>query len=238
MQHRPQLFYTTEPAPCPYLPNRLERKVLTDLSGENASALHDRLSQAGFRRSHFMAYAPVCVGCRACVPLRIPVATFLPTRTQRKAQKRLQKLHIQILAPVTTDEQFALFERYQHVRHANGDMALMKRADYDALISNTPVQTSVIEFRTEDGSLVCVSLVDRLGDGLSAVYTFYDPTDPAASWGSCSILWLIQETARQGLGFLYMGYYVPGSRKMDYKALYQPAETLHDGHWYPFSKAP
>ncbi|MDE7539949.1 arginyltransferase [Gluconobacter sphaericus] len=231
MQHRPQLFYTTAPAPCPYLPDRTERKVLTELAGPNAVALHNRLSQAGFRRSHAIAYAPVCVGCRACTPIRIPAKTFVPTRTQKKIRNRHADLIVNMVPPVPTDEQFRLFEMYQAVRHPDGDMAHMCWRDYAELIANTPVETFLAEFRRPDGTLVCVSLIDRLSDGLSAVYTFYDVNDLTASWGTFSILWLIEQIARLGLEHLYLGYYVPGSPKMAYKAAFGPAEVFRDGHW-------
>lgn len=231
MQHRPQLFYTTAPAPCPYLPDRTERKVLTELSGPDARALHNRLSQAGFRRSHTIAYAPVCVGCRACTPMRLPVRIFAPTRTQRKILNRHSGLQIEMIPPVPSDEQFRLFEMYQATRHADSDMANMCWRDYVELVANTPVETFLVEFRTADGTLVCVSLVDRLEDGLSAVYTFYNVEDAAASWGTFSILWLIQQTAAMGLEHLYLGYYVPGSPKMAYKAAFGPAQIFRDGHW-------
>ncbi|MFT9449723.1 arginyltransferase [Gluconobacter japonicus] len=233
MQHRPQLFYTTEPAPCPYLPNRMERKVLTDLSGPDAASLHDRLSQAGFRRSHTIAYAPVCMDCRACKPMRLPVALFRPSRTQQRIWKRHQDVKAAITAPIPTQEQFALFQAYQKSRHTDGDMAHMSWQDYADLISNTPVETIVIEFRTSADQLVCVSLVDVMSDGLSAVYTFYDPTTPAASWGTFSILWLLHLAKQRGHLHLYLGYYVPGSQKMAYKATFQPAEIFQGGHWTP-----
>ena len=197
MQHRPQLFYTTEPAPCPYLPDRMERKVLTDLSGPNASALHDRLSQAGFRRSHTIAYAPVCIDCRACKPLRLPVGLFTPSRAQKRVWKHHENTNAVIIPPVPTQEQFALFHAYQESRHTDGDMAHMSWQDYVELISNTPVETVVVEFRTPEGQLVCVSLVDIMSDGLSAVYTFYDTSSPTASWGTYSILTLINLTKRR-----------------------------------------
>ncbi|MBS1030946.1 arginyltransferase [Gluconobacter cerinus] len=231
MQHRPQLFYTTEPAPCPYLPDRMERKVLTDLSGPNASALHDRLSQAGFRRSHTIAYAPVCIDCRACKPLRLPVGLFTPSRAQKRVWKHHENTNAVIIPPVPTQEQFALFHAYQESRHTDGDMAHMSWQDYVELISNTPVETVVVEFRTPEGQLVCVSLVDIMSDGLSAVYTFYDTSSPTASWGTYSILTLINLTKRRGSLHLYLGYYVPGSRKMAYKATFRPAETFQGGHW-------
>lgn len=233
MQHPPQLFYTTEPAPCPYLPGRMERKILTALSGATAPSVHDRLSQAGFRRSHAIAYAPVCIGCRACIPLRLPVSGFRFSRTHRRLLKRHADVTIEAKPPAATREQFALFSAYQASRHAEGEMARMDWRDYAELIGNTPIETCVLEFRDAGGALVCVSLVDMLSDGLSAVYTFYDPSDPAASWGTFSILSLVRLVARQGRSHLYLGYYVPGSPKMAYKARFTSAEVFRGGGWRP-----
>lgn len=229
--HRPQLFYTTAPGPCPYLPDRLERKVITELSGDNASALHDRLSRAGFRRSHNIAYAPVCAGCQACVPIRIPVAEFTPDRTQRRTLRRHADLIVREHPPVVTAEQYALFCVYQESRHEDGDMALMSFDDYRTMVESSPVETSLLEFRDGANRLVGVSLIDRLADGLSAVYTFYDPADEHRSYGTFSILWLVGYGNALRLPYLYLGYWVPGSAKMSYKSRYRPAEIMRGGHW-------
>nr|WP_294917628.1 arginyltransferase [uncultured Neokomagataea sp.] len=235
MQHRPQLFYTTDPAPCPYLPERLERKLITALGGPDADIIHDRLAQAGFRRSHSMAYTPACATCRACMSLRLPVADFQPSRTQQRIWRRHPHLYITLHAPLPTEEQFILFQRYQNARHAEGEMVTMSWDDYAAMIAHTPITTYVVEFRDATDALVCVSLIDALSDGLSAVYTFYEPEPQTHSWGTYSILWLIQHTRAIGLSQLYLGYYVPGSAKMAYKARFQPAEVFHNGHWEPLS---
>lgn len=229
--HRPQLFYTTEPSPCPYLPDRLERKVITELSGLEADDLHDRLSRAGFRRSHGIVYAPVCNGCQACIPIRIPVAEFEPDRTMRRLQRSLGDLSVSERPIIATMEQYELFQAYQERRHNDGDMALMGLDDYQAMIETSPVETSLFEFRTSDGQLVCVSLVDMLSDGLSAVYTFYSIDNPQRSYGTTSILWLLEETARREKTHLYLGYWVPGSPKMSYKSRFRPAEILRAGQW-------
>lgn len=236
--HRPQLFYTTPPAPCPYLPGRVERKVITELSGSEANALHDRLSRAGFRRSHNIAYAPVCAGCHACVPIRIPVAAFQPDRTQKRTLRQHADLRIVETAARATSEQYALFNAYQNSRHEDGDMALMSFEDYRSMIESSPVETSLIEFRTPQDRLVCVSLIDRLSDGLSAVYTFFDPAEPHKSYGSHSILWLISYTTAQNLSFLYLGYWVRDSTKMAYKARYRPSEVMMSGHWERLPEGP
>lgn len=227
----PRLFYTTSPAPCPYLPGRLERKVITELAGPDISALHDRLSRAGFRRSHSIAYAPVCAGCSSCIPIRIPVERFVPDRTQRRIGRRASTLEMTERPACATEEQFALFSAYQRGRHASGEMAQMGEQEYRAMVEDSPVDTSLFEFRNEAGALLCVSLVDRLSDGLSAVYTFFDTRDPRASLGTASVLRLIGEAQRRGLPYLYLGYWVRESPKMSYKSRFRPAEIMRLGEW-------
>ncbi|MBO1074445.1 arginyltransferase [Roseomonas marmotae] len=228
---RPQFFYTTAPMPCPYLAGRTERKVVTELTGVESEALHDRLSRAGFRRSHNIAYSPVCPGCQACIPIRIVCARFQPDRTQRRVARANADLTAYEVAPRATAEQFNLFQRYQQARHNDGDMASMGFYDYRAMIEDTPITTHVAEFRDPDGRLVAACLTDRLSDGLSAVYSFYDPLLERRSLGTHAVLWLVQEALRIGLPFVYLGYWVPQSRKMAYKARFQPSEILTGGHW-------
>ncbi|GAN68220.1 arginyltransferase [Acetobacter orleanensis] len=226
-----QFFYTTPPQPCPYLPGQVERKVIADLAVPNADALHNRLSRAGFRRSHTLAYTPVCENCSACTPIRIPVARFAPDRTQRRILRHNADLQARCLPPVTTPEQYALFRRYQTARHTEGDMATMTAEDYRSMVEDTPVETMLFEFRSDVGELLIVSLIDRLEDGLSAVYSFYDPDQPHRSLGTLAILFLIEETARLGLPYLYLGYWIQESRKMSYKSRFRPAEILRQGLW-------
>ena len=168
---RPQFFYTTAPLPCPYLAGRTERKVVTEITGPDADALHDRLSRAGFRRSHNIAYAPVCPSCQACIPIRIPVATFQPDRTLRRIWRANALLEGFEVPARATAEQFQLFQRYQQARHGDGDMATMSFYDYRAMVEDTPIETFIIEFRDPDDRMVSACLADRLGDGLSAVYS-------------------------------------------------------------------
>ncbi|MFT8775792.1 MAG: arginyltransferase [Gluconacetobacter liquefaciens] len=228
---RPQLFYTTAPMPCPYVSGRMERKVVTDIGGPDAERLHNRLSRAGFRRSHTIAYAPVCPSCNACVPIRVPVATFSPDRTQRRTLRRNAAIEgFEVPAHATT-EQFVLFQRYQLARHAEGDMAGMNFYDYRAMIEDTPVDTAMVEFRTQEDQLVCVSLIDRMDDGLSAVYSFFDPGMEDHSLGSYAIMHLIAYAGRLGLPYLYLGYWIRDSAKMAYKSRFRPAEILHHGSW-------
>jgi arginine-tRNA-protein transferase len=228
---RPQFFYTTAPLPCPYLAGRTERKVVTEIVGPGAEALHDRLSRAGFRRSHNIAYAPVCPSCQACVPIRVPVGSFQPGRTLRKIARVNAELEGYRVAARATSEQFQLFQRYQQVRHRDGDMASMSFYDYRAMVEDTPVETFIIEFRDPEDRLISACLTDRLGDGLSAVYSFFAPGMETRSLGTHAVLWLIERARAMGLPYVYLGYWVPESRKMAYKARFRPSEILVNGTW-------
>ena len=228
---RPQFFYTTAPLPCPYVAGRTERKVVTEITGPEAETVHDRLSRAGFRRSHNIAYAPVCPSCQSCVPIRIPVGSFLPDRTLRKIARANAGLEGFEVAPRATAEQFQLFQRYQQMRHGEGDMATMSFYDYRAMVEDTPIETFVAEFRDAEERLIGACLTDRLGDGLSAVYSFFAPGLEKRSLGTYTILWLIERTRALGLPYVYLGYWVPESRKMAYKARFRPCEILMGGVW-------
>ncbi|MCA3418917.1 MAG: arginyltransferase, partial [Roseomonas sp.] len=184
---RPQFFYTTAPLPCPYLPGRTERKIVTELSGTEAEALHERLSRAGFRRSHNIAYAPVCPGCQACVPIRVVSEDFTPDRTQRRILRANADLTISEMPARATAEQFTLFQRYQKNRHADGDMAAMGYYDYRAMIEDTPISTGVLEFRDAQDRLLGACLTDWLADGLSAVYSFFDTDEEKRSLGTFAV---------------------------------------------------
>jgi arginine-tRNA-protein transferase len=228
---RPQFFYTTAPLPCPYLPGRTERKVVTEIAGPDAEPLHDRLSRAGFRRSHNIAYAPVCPGCNACVPIRIPIATFQPDRSLRKVLKANDCVIGHDVPARATAEQYQLFQQYQRARHGDGDMATMSFYDYRAMVEDTPIDTFLVEFRDADETLIGVCLTDRLGDGLSAVYSFYAPDLEKRSLGTFTILWLVERARMQGLPHVYLGYWVRESRKMAYKARFKPSEIFVAGSW-------
>ena len=229
---RPQFFYTTAPLPCPYLPGRTERKIVTELSGTEAEALHERLSRAGFRRSHNIAYAPVCPGCQACVPIRVVSEEFTPDRTQRRILRANADLTISEMPARATAEQFTLFQRYQKNRHADGDMAAMGYYDYRAMIEDTPISTGILEFRDAQDRLVGACLTDWLADGLSAVYSFFDTDEDKRSLGTFAVLWLIGRARSLGLPYVYLGYWVPESRKMAYKARFRPSEILMSGAWH------
>ncbi len=228
---RPQFFYTTAPLPCPYVEGRIERKVVTEITGPDADDVHDRLSRAGFRRSHNIAYAPVCPSCSACVPIRIPVARFTPGRTQRKCLRANSLVEGFDVPAHATTEQYALFGHYQAARHGEGDMAAMTFFDYRAMIEDTPIETFVVEFREPDDRLVGACLTDRLADGLSAVYSFFDPALDRRSLGSYSVMWLVEKARSLGLPYVYLGYWVADSRKMAYKARFRPSEILAAGAW-------
>jgi arginine-tRNA-protein transferase len=234
---RPQFFYTTAPLPCPYVAGRTERKVVTEIAGPEAEALHDRLSRAGFRRSHNIAYAPVCPGCNSCVPIRIPIATFQPERTLRRIARANATLECFDVPARATAEQFHLFQRYQQARHGDGDMATMSFYDYRAMVEDTPIETFIIEFREADDRLIGACLTDKLGDGLSAVYSFFLPGLEKRSLGTFTILWLIERAKALGLPYVYLGYWVPESRKMAYKARFRPSEVLAHGSWRTLTDA-
>jgi arginine-tRNA-protein transferase len=234
---RPQFFYTTAPLPCPYVTGRVERKVVTEIAGPDSESLHDRLSRAGFRRSHNIAYAPVCPSCQACVPIRIPTDAFQPDRTLRRIAKANELVEGFEVPARATAEQFQLFQRYQQARHGEGDMATMSFYDYRAMVEDTPVETFIVEFREPDDRLIGACLTDRLGDGLSAVYSFFAPGLDRRSVGTYTILWLIERARILALPYVYLGYWVPESRKMAYKSRFRPSEVLLGGTWRMLTEA-
>ncbi len=229
---RPHFFFTTAPLPCPYVSGRLERKIVTELNGADADALHVSLSRAGFRRSHSIAYTPACPGCNACIPVRIVVGPFSPDRGMRRVARANEALVAHKVPARATAEQFRLFARYQESRHAGGDMALMGFYDYRSMVEDSPVETFLVEFRQPDGTLTAVCLADRIGDGLSAVYSFFEPDLAHRSLGTHVVLWLIGEARGLGLPHLYLGYWIAESRKMSYKARFQPLEAFGPDGWH------
>jgi arginyl-tRNA--protein-N-Asp/Glu arginylyltransferase len=235
--HRPHFFYTTAPLPCPYIAGRTERKVVTELGGVTAESLHDRLSRGGFRRSHNIAYAPVCPGCRSCIPIRIDVPRFSPSRTQKRILAANAQLSAMQMPPRATTEQFQLFQRYQQARHGAGDMATMSFYDYRAMVEDTPIESWITEYRDPAGELVSACLTDRLGDGLSAVYSFFAPELARQSLGTHAILALTLRAREMALPYVYLGYWVPESAKMSYKAQFRSSEVLIAGRWQPLKSA-
>ncbi|MBM3582858.1 MAG: arginyltransferase [Alphaproteobacteria bacterium] len=232
------VFYGTAPQPCPYLDGRIESKIVTELTQRDATGLHDRLVVAGFRRSHKLAYRPACRGCDACVPVRVPVARFQPSRTQRRIARRNADLMVEELPARASSEQYALFRRYQRSRHHDGGMALMGARDYRDMVEETAVETRIVEFRALDGRLVAVSLSDRIADGLSGVYQFFDPDEPQRSPGVAVILWHIARARALGLPYVYLGYWIADCAKMAYKNAYRPIEALGPAGWRELTDAP
>ena len=222
----PQPFYRTAALPCPYVPGKIERKLVTELTGRHASSFYNELSRGGFRRSHHLAYRPACIDCQSCVPVRIPVADFIESRSLRRVRNVNSDL---IARPVEADatlEQFRLFQRYQRLRHVDGDMAAMTFGDYQAMVEDSPVPTKMVELRDVGGILYGTGLYDPLDDGLSAVYSFFSPEADKRSLGTMLVLWLVDEARRRRLPYVYLGYWIAESDKMAYKARFRPLEAL------------
>jgi arginyl-tRNA--protein-N-Asp/Glu arginylyltransferase len=230
-------FYLTAPSPCPYLPDRLERKVFTHLIGRRAVALNDQLTQSGFRRSQTIAYRPACENCRACVSVRIKAGEFRASRNFRRIAELNRDIVGNVTLPEPSGEQYSLFRRYLDTRHGNGGMADMTATDYATMIEDSHVETRLVEYRlssknAEDGGpLVAACLTDLLADGLSMVYSFYEPEEQQRSFGTYMILDHIGRARRLGLPHVYLGYWVEGSRKMSYKARFLPQERLGMSGW-------
>ena len=239
MKHKPltssHYFFATSPMPCPYLPGRVERRIVTELMGRQASKFHDHLTLAGFRRSHSIAYAPACPTCQACIAVRIVADEFRPSRSQRRIMNINQDLFAAYRPPEATDEQVDLFTRYQKTRHGTGDMAKMNFSDYQALVEETPIDTELFEFTDERGRLTAACLTDQVTEGLSAVYSFFEPELKYRSLGSYMILRLIDEALNRGLKYVYLGFWVADCAKMSYKANFQPLEAFIDGSWQIFT---
>ena len=229
-------FFMTAVAPCPYLPGMTERKVFANLPFSDGAHVNDELTHAGFRRSQNIAYRPACEGCDACISVRLPVPEFAPTRTQRRIVARNADLSRDLVEAEATMEQFVLLKRYLATRHPGGGMTDMTWADYVAMVDDTAVRTHLIEYRLPStdsgpGDLVAVSLTDLLSDGLSMVYSFFDPAMEKRSLGVFAILDHIRQAAAVNLPFVYLGYWVEGSTKMEYKAGFRPMEVLKPLGW-------
>ncbi|MEJ8560833.1 arginyltransferase [Yoonia sp. GPGPB17] len=223
-------FYVTAPQPCPYLEGRMERKLFTALQGDMATKLNDSLSKQGFRRSQNVLYRPSCAECSACMSARIDVSKFAPSRSQRRVAKRAAHLHRRATSPWATEEQYALFREYLDGRHATGGMADMDMFEFAAMVEETPIRSRLIEY-TDNKDLTAVCLTDILDDGLSMVYSFFDPANDKLSLGTYVILDHIAIARELGLPYVYLGYWVPGSPKMDYKAKFKGLEVYRDGTW-------
>ncbi|MCA1662249.1 MAG: arginyltransferase [Novosphingobium sp.] len=233
-------FFVTTPAPCPYLPGKNERKVFTELKGPHADALNDALGRIGFRRSQTVAYRPSCLDCQACVSVRVVAEEFVPSATQRKVIARNADLEVSACKPWSTPEQFELLQRYLCARHPGGGMATMDEIDFADMVEHTPVKSYVIEYREPGdgvgpGKLVGACLTDQQADGLSMIYSFYDPEhETRTGLGNFIILDHILRAARAGLPYVYLGYWVEGSARMQYKVRYRPLERLGREGWERF----
>ena len=231
-------FFVTSPAPCPYLPGRSERKVFTELKGPHAEALNDALGRIGFRRSQTVAYRPSCHECTACVSVRVVAGEFQPSVTQKRDLKRNDDIIVTACRPWSTAEQFELLQRYLGARHPGGGMVAMDEVDFADMVEHTPVTSFVMEYREPSldgvtpGRLIGACLTDRQGDGLSMIYSFYDPShETRTGLGNFIILDHIRRAAREGLPYVYLGYWVEGSARMQYKVRYRPLERLGRDGW-------
>ncbi len=234
-------FYLTAPSPCPYLAGKEERKVFTHLVGERAAELNNILTQGGFRRSQSIAYRPACEGCRCCVSVRVIAADFRPTRSMRRILNRNADVLGEMKVAVPTSEQYAIFRGYLDSRHRDGGMADMTVLDYAMMVEDSHIETRIIEYRRREpgtvaprrgaGTLIAVALTDVLADGLSMVYSFFEPQQAARSLGTFMVLDHIARARRMGLDYVYLGYWVRGSRKMDYKGRFLPQERLAPEGW-------
>ena len=229
-------FFITAATPCPYLPGQKERKVFTHLVGPDARALAGQLLQSGYRRSQSIAYRPACEACSACASTRVAVKDFVWSRSFKRVAKLNADLVTNSALPQATSEHYEVFRSYIDTRHADGGMADMSVLDFAAMIDETVVDTRLIEYRygpghRECGALVATVLLDVLPDGLSLIYSFFDPALQHRSLGTFIILDCIAKTQRLNLAYLYLGYFVAGSRKMKYKSRFKPQERLTPSGW-------
>jgi arginine-tRNA-protein transferase len=234
-------FYLTAPSACPYLAGKEERKVFTHLVGERAAELNNILTQGGFRRSQSIAYRPACEGCRCCVSVRVIAEEFRPTRSMRRIVKRNADTVSEMKIAVPTSEQYSIFRGYLDSRHRDGGMADMTVLDYAMMVEDSHIETRIIEYRRREpgpsmpghraGDLIAVALTDVLADGLSMVYSFFEPDEAGRSLGTFMVLDHIARAQGMGLAYVYLGYWVRGSRKMDYKSRFRPQERLAPDGW-------
>ncbi|MBN9251751.1 MAG: arginyltransferase [Mesorhizobium sp. 61-13] len=248
MTHHPTQspqFFLTAPSPCPYLDGQFERKVFTHLVGDKAPEMNDLLTQGGFRRSQNIAYRPACETCRACVSVRIVTQEFVPSRNMRRVMQENDDLVGVMQAAEPSTEQYSLFRTYLDARHRRGGMSDMTVLDYAMMVEDTHVDTKIIEYRRRgpdtfitgkgQGELIAVALTDKMADGLSMVYSYFNPELDSRSLGTFMILDHITRAKAMGLPHVYLGYWVNGSRKMNYKMRFQPQEHLGPKGWERYS---
>jgi arginyl-tRNA--protein-N-Asp/Glu arginylyltransferase len=231
-------FFVTSPSPCPYLPGKQERKIFTELSGPHAGELNDALGRIGFRRSQSVAYRPSCAGCTACVSVRVVADAFKPNASQRKLIKRHSDLEVTACKPWATEEQFDLLHRYLGARHPGGGMAAMDEGDYADMVEQSPVTSFVVEYREPTtatghrGRLIGACITDQQADGLSMIYSFFVADEESRpGLGNYIIMDHILRARAAQLPYVYLGYWVKGSERMEYKTRYQPLEILGPNGW-------
>ena len=226
-------FYLSGPMPCPYLPEQVERKLFTRLSDnpDTNVEVNSILTRAGFRRSHDISYRPACVMCTACVPVRVPVRLFAPSRNLKRIAAHNRDLELEIINAAPNPELYELFMRYQRARHADSDMAYMSVEEFAQMLEDGEAETRLYCLRDAERRLVGCVIADPVGDGLSAVYSFYDPDLPKRSLGTQLILTLINECCRERMAYVYLGYWIEASRKMSYKKRFQPLQALGPQGW-------
>jgi len=235
-------FFVTSPAPCPYLAGKIERKVFTELSGSNPNELNDALGRIGFRRSQSVAYRPSCADCSACVSVRVVANEFQPSGSQKRNLRRNGDLVVSACKAWATEEQYRLLRQYLRTRHPDGGMADMDEQDFADMVEQTPVDSYLVEYREpadadgRPGKLVGCCLTDRQGDGLSMIYSFFDADHPLREGlGTYIILDHIQRAEAAGLPYVYLGYWIEGSRRMAYKAHFRPIERLGPNGWTAYT---